>query len=79
MQNNNDSLTQKLNNLERERDELYNELKNKENMLKEEFNKFEREFQMVRENESERYEKEYECHLKTKSKLKEFECKKKIC
>lgn len=61
--------------MERERDEIYSELKNKENLLKEETNKFEKEMQLLRENESERYEKEFECHLKTKTKLKEYESK----
>jgi len=65
----------KLNNAEKEREEFYNELKNKENILKEESIKFEREIQLIKENECERYEKEYECHLKTKSKLKEYESK----
>jgi len=75
LQNNIDSLTQKLNNIERERDEIYNELKNKEILKKEESTKFEREIQIIRESKSEKYEKEYESHLKTKSKLKEYESK----
>lgn len=76
MQNNIDTLNQKLNNLERERDQILSDLKNKENILKEESNKFEKEIQILRENESERYDREYECHIKTKSKLKEFESNK---
>ena len=66
---------QKLNNIEKERDEFLNELKTKEIYYKEEIMRYEKEFQSIKENESERYEKEYECHVKTKSKLKEYECK----
>ena len=65
----------KLNNAEKEREEFYNNLRNKETIIKEESHKFERENNNIKENESERYEKEYECHLKTKSKLKDYECK----
>lgn len=64
-----DSLNQKMIIVEKERDEI----KLKENQVREDLKKYERELQIVKENESERYEKEFENHLKSKTKLKEYE------
>jgi len=63
----------KLKKTEKERDEFYESLKLKENTLKEEQIRYEKDLQTIKENESERFEKEYDNHIKTKTKLKEYE------
>lgn len=49
-------------------------MKIKETYHKEEILKLEKELQNIKENEGERFEKEYDNHLKSKTKIKEYEC-----
>jgi len=57
-------------------EELTSDFKGKEILHKEEIMKYEKELQGIKENEGERFEKEYDNHLKTKKKVKEYESKK---
>jgi hypothetical protein len=54
-------------------EELTSDFKGKEILHKEEIIKYEKELYSIKGNEGERFEKEYENHLKSKTKLKEYE------
>ena len=72
-QSNFENLKNKIEILQSERDQLINEIKHKEEYYRDEIIKLEKNIQKIKDDDNNKFDKEYSSHMQTRSKLEEYE------